>query len=182
MKVSCEQFSKHLIKHSFLAIFLLASTLLLAQKKAREFSPRTASIYSAVVPGAGQIYNKKYWKVPLVFAAIGTSVYYINRNTKEFNSYKRAIILRQDGNPQTVDIQYQNLSDDLIRQNIDFYQRLRDISYFALAASYILNIVDASVDAHLKEFDVSDDLSLSFTPSANKLTLSPGLTLSYSIK
>jgi hypothetical protein len=150
-----------------------------AQKKERDFSPKRASIYSAVVPGAGQFYNKKYWKIPLVLGAIGTSAYYINLNTKEFNSYKNALIARNDDDPNTVDLQYPDLSDALLESNMDFYRRLRDISYFAIAASYILNIVDASVDAHLKGFDVNDDLHLSITPSANRMNISPGLKLSY---
>lgn len=170
---------KRLINYSFFIGFVALASQSFAQKTEREFSPKRASIYSAVVPGAGQFYNKKYWKIPLVWGAVGTSAYYINLNTKEFNSYKNALIARQDDDPSTNDLKYPELSDQQIESDMDFYRRLRDISYFALAASYILNIVDASVDAHLKGFDVNDDLHLGFTPSANKMSLSPGLKLSY---
>tara|TARA_R110001592_G_scaffold363109_2_gene680405 strand:+ start:79516 stop:80037 length:522 start_codon:yes stop_codon:yes gene_type:complete len=167
---------KHLINFSFLLLFTYSVS---AQKTEKEYSPKRASIYSAVVPGAGQFYNKKYWKIPLVWGAIGTSAYYINYNTVEFKSYKNALIARNDDDPGTVDYTYPDLSDELVEANMDYYRRLRDISYFALAASYILNIVDASVDAHLKGFDVKDDLHLGFTSTANKMTLSPGLSLTY---
>lgn len=170
---------KHLISFSLLSIFLLITNIGKAQKQDRVFSPKRASLYSAVVPGAGQFYNKKYWKVPLVWGAIGASAYYINLNTVEFKSYKSAFIARNDDDPTTVDLKYPDLSNELVEANMDFYRRLRDISYFALAASYILNIVDASVDAHLKDFDVVDDLNVSFTPSANKLSISPGVSLTY---
>lgn len=170
---------KYLTSFSSFCLFMFATLSVSAQKTEREFSPKRASIYSAVVPGAGQFYNKKYWKIPLVWGAIGTSAYYINFNTKEFNSYKTALIARQDDDPTTVDLKYPESTDASIITNMEFYRRLRDISYFALAASYILNIVDASVDAHLKGFDVKDDLHLSFTPSANNLSISPGLKLSY---
>lgn len=174
---------RHLINFSLLlTLFLFSSLSLFGQRKERVFSPKTASLYSAVVPGAGQIYNRKYWKVPLVYAAVGTSIYFIDFNTRNFKSYKNALIARQDGDSTTVDLKYIGVSDDLVTQNMDYYRRLRDISYFALAASYILNIIDASVDAHLKEFDVSDDLNLSFAPIFIENNLSPGLTLTYTLK
>ena len=168
------------IVNQFLLVLLLLVSVLSAnaQKKTeKDFSPRKASLLSAVIPGAGQIYNKKYWKVPIVFAAVGTSIYYIDYNIKEYNLYKTALIARQDDDPNTVDLKYSGLSDDLVSRRAEYYRRMRDISFIALAATYILNILDASVDAHLKDFDVSDDLTVSLGGIQQGATFAPALTL-----
>ena len=160
-----------------LSVICTCTALAQEQKEAKEHSPRKASILSAVLPGTGQIYNKKYWKVPLVYAAIGTSVYYIGYNTSEYKSYKKALIARQDNDPNTIDLRYPEMSDDLVERRTEYFRRMRDISYIALAATYILNILDASVDAHLKEFDVKDDLSVSLGGIQQGNTLAPAITI-----
>ena len=121
---------------------------------------------SAAYPGFGQMYNKKYWKVPLIYAGLLTSLYYINDNNSRYNQYKDAYIIRTDNNPSTVDdfVGEYSSGDLLILK--DFYRRNREISILCFVGTYILNIVDASVDAHLFDYDISEDISLQMTPTS----------------
>lgn len=128
-------------------------------------SPKTASILSAVLPGAGQVYNQKYWKVPVVYAALGTAVYFIDFNTKKYRTFRNEYVARLDADETTVpNPEHADLEDAQIDKAKVYYKRMLDISYASLGIVYILNIVDASVDAHLFTFDVSEDLSLNWQP------------------
>ncbi len=129
---------------------------------AKLHSPKKAAIFSACLPGLGQAYNKKYWKIPLVYAGMGIPVWFVNYTHREFKSYKQAYIFRTDDDPNTTDNKYPRFSDEQVRENVDFYRRYRDLNLFLTALFYGLNIVDASVDAHLKNFDVSNQLSLRY--------------------
>ena len=128
-------------------------------------SAKKASILSAVAPGAGQIYNRKYWKAPVVWAGLGVSVYFITENTREYRRYKDAYIALTDNDPTTIDEFEGQFSPTQVLNVTDTYRRWRDLSYIAIGAVYILNIVDASVDAHFVRFDVGRDLSLDIGPS-----------------
>jgi hypothetical protein len=124
-------------------------------------SAHKASILSAVVPGAGQVYNKKYWKVPIIYASLATSIYFIKDNQNKLTTYQDAYITRSNGGTDDyIDI-YNNSQ---LLTIVDYYERNRDVSYIIAGAIYLLNIVDASVDAHLFDFDISEDLSLNTTP------------------
>lgn len=124
-------------------------------------SAHKASILSAVVPGAGQVYNKKYWKVPIIYASLATSIYFIKDNQNKLTTYHDAYITRSNGGTDDyIDI-YNNSQ---LLTIVDYYERNRDVSYIIAGAIYLLNIVDASVDAHLFDFDISEDLSLNTTP------------------
>ena len=125
-------------------------------------SAHKASVLSTIIPGAGQVYNKKYWKVPIIYASLATSIYFINENQNKFNTYKDAYLQRENGG---IDDYYELYNNSQLITIMDYYQRNRDVSYIITAAVYLLNIVDASVDAHLLDFDVSDDLTLSYSPS-----------------
>ena len=127
----------------------------------KKHSPHKASIYSAILPGAGQVYNKKYWKVPIVYTALGSAVYFTFNNQQKYNQYRDAFLLRQDGSKDEYDGIY---SDSQLITIMEYYERNKELSIIMVAAVYILNIVDASVDAHLFDFDVSEDLSLHTTP------------------
>lgn len=143
-------------------------------------SPHKAAIYSAVLPGLGQVYNQQYWKVPILYAGIGGIIYAIHFNTKYYNLYRTAyrdFILRDPGNTSYHEIVARTrLSLDEVygthsawfQRALDnqkrFYRRNRDLSYLGMVALYIANIVDATVDAHFFEFDVSDDLTLKIEP------------------
>ena len=142
-------------------------------------TPAKAAFYSAVLPGLGQAYNKKYWKIPLVYGAIGTSLYFYINNNKKYHSYRDAYKRRLAG---FNDDQYSYLDDSRLIAAQKFYQRNRDLSLLVSVAFYILNIVDANVDAHLIQFNVSEKLSLAPDVYKNDFTLKPNLGLSYNYK
>lgn len=148
------------------------------QKKWRmEHSPLKATLLAAALPGAGQIYNKKYWKLPILYAGMGTCVGFIVHNTKEYRVLRDSYIAANDGDPNTtpeLDPQRYNLDTEQ-----DRFRRYTEISYMALLGVYILQIIDANVDAHLYHFDVSPDLSLEFHPTLlNTGRVQPGLGIS----
>lgn len=128
-------------------------------------SPRKATLLSAVIPGAGQIYNRKYWKAPIVWGGLGVCYYFIQENTREYHRYRDAYLALVDGDPSTIDEFNGQFTGPQVRGVMETYQRWRDLSYIAIAGVYILNIVDASVDAHFVRFDVSPDLSMNVGPS-----------------
>ena len=114
---------------------------------------------SAIVPGLGQVYNKKYWKVPIIYGGSAVLIYFIVENNKEYNKYKEAIVSRNDNDSSTVDNFPRYTNEDLtVRKN--YYRRNRDLSYIFAGVLYTLNILDAYVDSQLMNFDISDDLSL----------------------
>ena len=141
-------------------------------------APSRAAFYSAILPGLGQVYNKKYWKVPLVYGAMGTSLYFYFDNNKKYNQYRDAYKRRLAG---FNDDEFQYLDNDRLISAQRFYQRNRDLSLLITAAFYILNIVDANVDAHLMQFNVSDDLSVVPDVYPNDINQKPnvGLTLNF---
>lgn len=119
-------------------------------------APSKAAFYSAILPGLGQAYNKKYWKIPIVYGAIGTGVYSYMWNNKKYHQYRDAYKNRLAGKPD--DFNY--LDNDRLIQGQRFYQKNRDLSAIVTVGLYILNIVDANVDAHLMQFNVNDNLSV----------------------
>ena len=128
-------------------------------------SPGKAAILSSTLPGLGQIYNKKYWKVPIIYAGLLTSAYYINDNNIQYKRYKDAYLKRLDNNPDNDDFVGEYSSGDLLILK-DFYRRNREISILCFVGTYIINVLDASVDAHLFDYDISEDISLQITPTS----------------
>ncbi len=124
-----------------------------------EPSPAKAAMLSATLPGMGQIYNRKYWKVPIIYAGFGTLYYFLDMNNSEYQKWRQAWIARVDGNPNTED-DFPRHSTAMLERAMDFYRRNLEITYILTAALYLLNILDASVDAHLMNFDVGEELSL----------------------
>lgn len=129
----------------------------------KKHSPQKASLMSAFLPGLGQVYNKKYWKVPIIYVGLGTLGYFIAYNSQQYQFYRKAYIAKIDNDSTTVD-NFPFASEDGLRQLLNQYRRTRDILIAGAVLVYALNIVDASVDAHLFEFDVSDNLSLHIEP------------------
>lgn len=123
-------------------------------------SPRKASIYSAVLPGLGQIYNRKYWKVPIVYIGFGTLYYFINFNNKRFNDFKQAY---KDFPDYNLNYPYPLTLEQIDRAMI-YYKRWRDLSILGTVGFYIFQIIDATVDAHLFNWEVGEDLSLNIKP------------------
>ena len=124
-----------------------------------------AALMSAILPGSGQFYNKSYWKIPLLYAGAGTLIYFIGENNSEYETYKQAYSFRLDNDSTTNDTEFGNLNDEDIKVRMDFYRRNRDFCYVMLGVLYVLNVVDAYVDAHLKDFDIIDNLSLETRPA-----------------
>lgn len=135
-------------------------------KKAIYGKARTAAILSAVVPGAGQAYNKDYWKMPLVYAALGGLGYWAYNNNKEYKYYSNNLRAMYDDDPNTINTSQYKDAGQLITQK-NQYKKSRDLALILCGVAYALNIIDANVSAHLKTFDVSDDLSLQFKPYYN---------------
>ena len=151
--------------------------------KVKKHSPKVAAIMSACLPGLGQAYNKKYWKIPIVYAGVGTIAYFMNFNSQKYNTYKKAYQYCMDGDPNTIDV-YANKYDSLQLKTLrDAYRRDLELSFIIGAAIYALNIIDASVDAHLYKFDINDNLSLRVSPAfyAYRDHAVTGLSLSLSI-
>ena len=157
------------MKAIFIYILLLFCFSAFAQENnTKKHSPHKASVYSAFIPGAGQVYNKKYWKVPIIYAALGSAVYFTYDNKQKYNQYRNAFQLRQNGE---IDDYYEIYTNNQLITIMDYYERNKELSIIMTAAVYILNIVDASVDAHLFDFDVSEDLSLNTTPKLIKTNI-----------
>ena len=142
-------------------IFFLCTSAYSQELEIKEHSPHKASIYSAIMPGAGQVYNKKYWKIPIVYAALGSTIYFTYDNGQKYKQYRDAFLVRKEGKIDEYDGVY---SDSQLITIMGYYERNKELSIIMTVAVYILNIVDASVDAHLFDFDVSEDLSLNTTP------------------
>lgn len=128
-------------------------------------SPHKATMYSALVPGLGQVYNKKYWKLPVIYGATGIIIYAFNFNNDQYNKYKNAYTDMDAG--KITD--FEGITDKtiLIRAK-DGYKRDRNLNVILLGAVYLLNVVDATVDAHLFDYEMTDDLSLNVQPTLKK--------------
>ena len=128
-------------------------------------SPSRAAFYSAVLPGLGQAYNRKYWKMPIVYAAIGTGVYFVVDNQKEYDRYRDAYKLRLSGRPDEFDGtgDNPNISDEGLIRAQDVFKKNRDLAIFITLGLYALNIIEANVDAHLD--DKAFNRNLSWKPS-----------------
>ena len=194
-------------KLSFFIIIAVISFPLYAQDKAEEnvivqdtvivkkhvidpLAPSRAAFYSAVLPGLGQAYNKKYWKIPIVYAAIGTGVYFYIFNTNLYHRYRDAYKSRLAGftNDEFYDIDNSgiiagspDISDSALQDAQEFYQRNKDLSLLITVGLYALNIIDANVDAHLKQYNVNEDLTLRpvFQQNQVDFRIHSGISITY---
>lgn len=128
-------------------------------------SPHKATMYSALIPGLGQVYNKKYWKLPIIYGATGVLIYAFNSNNDQYNKYKNAYADMDDG--KITYFEGYTTTNQLLRLK-DNYRRNRDLNVISLAALYMLNVLDATVDAHLFDYKISDDLSLNVQPTLKR--------------
>ncbi len=182
---------------------IAADTLQMKGKSAfhlfpQEHSPKAAGIASAIIPGLGQAYNKKYWKIPIIYAGLATAGYFIYYNYTIYTNFQEAYRLRGDGDTATnlssFDVWYITSTETIyldgyessqLSELSNIYRRNGDLSVIIAAGIYALNIIDAVVDAHLFEFDVSDDLSLNIQPFYNPAFRNPakgGLTMTFTMK
>lgn len=132
----------------------------------KKHSPTTAACLS-LIPGGGQIYNKKYWKLPIVYVSLGVSSYFIYHFASQMKSYENEYFYRRDGNTEKLNPNYSPYTNDNLLALRSQYRRYMEISIGITAVLYLLNILDALVDAHLFYFDISDDLSMNVTPNIN---------------
>jgi hypothetical protein len=138
------------------------------EKKIKTFNPKKSSRLSAVLPGLGQIYNKQYWKVPVIYGGYAVIGHYIKFNNGMYNDFKNALTLETDDDELTLN-PFPNFSRNSLERNMDFWRRNRDMLIIFTGAYYLLNIIDAHIFAHLNEFDTDNDLSLSIKPSLEKI-------------
>ena len=149
--------------------------------------PARAALFSAIIPGAGQVYNKAYWKVPLIYATGAVLGYFLIDNNERYQDFRQALILRnRNASDKYVNDRIYGTNNPRGTENLrfsrDFYRRNRDITIMLSVVAYGLNIAEAYVHAHLKEFDISEDLSLRLQPDllpvrGNTYSMAPGVTL-----
>ena len=130
-------------------------------------APSKAAFYSAVLPGLGQAYNGSWWKIPIAYAGLGTGIYFYLDNDKQYERYRDAYKNRIAGRPDEF---MGRISEDGLRRAQELYQKNKEISILVTVGIYILNIVDANVEAHLRQFNVNDDLTLKPQMNFNSLT------------
>lgn len=177
-------------------------TVAVRKEKRYLIEPVRSTMYAAALPGLGQIYNRKYWKVPLVYAGFGALGYAVTFNTRNYN---KLIIAYQDFTdiiPETdsyIDLlqaldpaeydpvlhpeTYNPSTEAWVRtqliNGVDYYRKYRDLSYIGIVAWYLITIIDAHVDASLFDYDVTDDLKATIIPAAPTFTgMAPGVTFS----
>ena len=144
------------------AILIVEDTLI-ENNDYNPLAPAKAAFYSAVLPGLGQAYTKKYWKIPIIYAGIGISIYFYVQNNKDYNKFRDAYKKRLAG---FTDDEYWGtgttpiISSDRLVDAQKTAKRNKDTSIAVAVAFYLLNIIDANVDAHLSQFNVNDDLSV----------------------
>lgn len=144
-------------------------------------NPRKATILSAILPGAGQVYNNKAWKAPLIYAGFMADIYFINFNNKRYQTFRTALFAFDDGDRS----QFPSLNREALVRNVDYWRQNRDSTILLLLAIYALNLVDANVDAHLSGFDISDDIAMKIEPNVGTFAASGtsmGLTLKFQFK
>ena len=164
-------FQKRIILYILFIAFNLDAE---AQMLEKIHSPRKASIISAILPGLGQYYNQKYWKIPLVYVSLGTAYYIAKWNQSEYQTFRKAYEYRTDEIEETIDAYENQYSESNLTTIKNYHRKNRDLAYIITVGLYALNIIDASVDAHLFDFNVNEDLSfhLQYT-NINDLSLTP---------
>lgn len=151
------------------SIVELENTKQVKESEVKLHSPKKAAIMSAIIPGLGQIYNKKYWKLPIIYGAYGYATYSLINNHKFYVKYRDAYAQRVDDIEDNETLLPEYKTEDLrIIKNI--YWKDRDLNFLILIGLHALNILDAAVDAHLFYFDISDDLTFNIKPSSQQLS------------
>lgn len=155
----------------------------IASRKRANYRANRAALYSTILPGLGQAYNRKYWKLPILYIGAGVLTYFTITNNQSYKEYYYAYQNRLDGDlTNNTHLQY---SDDQLKVLRDDFRRFYQMNLFMAVGLYALNIVDAYVDAHLREFDVNENLSFKLKPyfySSNNRNIAQGLTLSLRLK
>ncbi|MEH6763440.1 MAG: DUF5683 domain-containing protein [Aequorivita antarctica] len=166
---------------------IVVNDSILPKEEYNPLAPAKAAFYSAVVPGLGQVYNKKYWKIPIIYAGMAAGVYFYKQQDDDYDRFRNAYKRRLAG--YTDDEFYGNgtealISDDRLINAQKSAQKNKSISIIVTVAFYLLNVVDANVDAHLRQYEVSEDLSLQPNFDYNQFNTKPqyGMSLTYRFK
>lgn len=155
---------------------------IMAADSSLKFNPRKATLRSLIVPGWGQAYNKKYWKIPIVYGALGTTAAIFVYNLKTYKALKQTYIYLLDSdtaNDALIEERFRKLSPESVRSYRTSYRQSVDYSVLFFLVFWGLNVVDATVDAHLKSFDVSNDISMKIKPTIGNTT--PGLSFVFTL-
>jgi|TARA_B100001063_G_scaffold247254_1_gene291717 hypothetical protein len=129
---------------------------------------KKATRLSALVPGLGQVYNKQYWKIPIIFGGYSVIGHYIKFNNDMYQEFRTALVYETDEDVLTVN-PYPNFGQSSLERNMDFWRRNRDLLIIFSGVYYLLNIADAHIFAHLKDFDTNDNISLRIKPSLKNI-------------
>lgn len=157
---------------------IVVSDTLFPKEEYNPLAPSKAAFYSAVVPGLGQVYNKKYWKIPIIYAGMAAGIYFYKQQDDDYDRFRNAYKRRLAG---YTDDEFQGISNDRLINAQKSAQKNKSISIIVTVAFYLLNVVDANVDAHLRQYEVSEDLSLQPNFEFNQLNARPqyGMSLTY---
>lgn len=152
-------------------------------------SPRKAAIRSAIIPGLGQAYNKQHWKIPIIYAALGTTAYIFNYNITNYRdlrfAYKAMVELQQTGDStlyKQMKVQYRQYDSESIRYYRNEFRKNVDYSVLVFIVFWGLNVADAAAAAHLRTFDVSPDLSFKIKPGYSEMGNTAGISFVLAFK
>jgi len=175
---------------TYIIVFLISNFNYCQNKKyEKEFEmslrPSKATYYSAILPGLGQAYNKKYWKIPVVYGALASGIYFYKQNDKDYNRYRNAYKRRLAG--FTDDEFFGNglspsISNDGLIRAQNTLKRNKELSILVTVGLYILNIIDANVDAHLLQYNLDDNLSIKPNIEINRVNNQSNMGISLNIK
>lgn len=157
--------STQLGKYQFVDTFFLNKEFRYHKGQPKVIVPKKAAMYATLFPGLGQIYNRDYWKVPIVYALVGTAMYFYVDNSNGYNEFRKIYADRL--NNVFTDKYYPTRSLEQIKYQRDSYKKYLDMTVLYTGIGYVLTIIEANVDAHLNGFDVSEDISMRFQPTIN---------------
>mgnify|MGYP001161461891 FL=1 len=168
----------------FITLFLLGNSILAQDisldKKLKRSNPSKASRLSAIIPGLGQVYNKQYWKVPVIYGGFTVIGHYIKFNNDMYKEFNRALIYETDDIESTVN-PFPNFNRNSLERNMEFWRRNRDLLIIFTGVYYLLNIADAHIFSHLKDFNTSNDITFKIEPSFKKINHSNVIGLGINI-
>lgn len=149
------------------------------RKKLFEPNPKKSGMYSSILPGLGQAYNRQYWKIPVVYAILGTAGYFIGYNYNKYTEYRQAYIYAIDGDPNTNDELSKFYDAPSLQRLQNNYKQDLDIIVLLTSVGYALQIMDAVASAHLKNFDISKDISMQMKPMVQNNFVGLGLVMNF---
>jgi hypothetical protein len=144
-----------------------------------EPNPKKAGLYSAILPGLGQVYNRQYWKVPIVFAIVGVTAYFFVDNLNAYQDYRKAYVSRISLDPSSGPDKYPNFTNDNLKQLQDQSKQYLDMTVLLGALGYTIQVLDAVASAHLKNFDISRDISMRMKPVLQNNGVGFGLVMNF---